>query len=87
MNSYRVSPEELELIHLSEGESHHRIVIIDSVLHDQAVRLGLLVQDGAGQLISGNKEIQYFSSYIFQTYPFFGSAIVSVDKDFSKMQT
>ena len=38
-----VSPEELELVHLGHGESHHGVVIIDRVLDNQTVGSLLLV--------------------------------------------
>ena len=36
---YRVTPKQLKLVHLSKGESHHGIIIIDCVLNNQTVGL------------------------------------------------
>ena len=38
-----VAPEELELVHLGHGESHHGVVIVDRVLYNQTIGSLLLV--------------------------------------------
>ena len=50
-----VAAEQLELVHLGHGESHHGVVIVDRVLYDQTVGSLLLVEDGSGKLISEDK--------------------------------
>ena len=49
-----VSSEQLEFVHLGHGESHHGVVVIDCILHNQSVGSLLLVQDGRGKLIAVN---------------------------------
>merc|ERR1719352_223940 len=45
-----VAAEQLQLIHLGKGEGDDAVVVIDGVLHQQPVWLGLLVQDRCGKL-------------------------------------
>lgn len=50
-----VAPEELELVHLGHGESHHGVVIVHRVLDNQTVGSLLLVQNSRGKLVSVEK--------------------------------
>lgn len=52
LQKHSVALEQIELVHLFLADGYHRVVIVHGLLHKQAVRRRLALEDGRRQIIA-----------------------------------
>ena len=57
LEQHCVTLEKVELVHLLLADGHHRVVVIERLLNDQAVGCRLPVEDRCGQVLSVEKTL------------------------------
>ncbi len=55
-----VATEELKFLHSRRVECHHRVVIVDGLVHNEPVGRLLALQNGRGEVFAGRSDLPAF---------------------------